>query len=417
MDNTTPPVLEEKSPAEERGLFGSLLRGDKVIWAIFFILCFISIIELFSASSMIAHKSASYFSPMTSHITHLLLGFGVLLVVSNIPYRFFKVIPFIVGPLTVIALIYLLAFGEKTNDAARSFNIGGFPLQPSEFAKLVLIIYVSFILSMYQEEEGSSRMPFQLIMFAVLLICLAIFPENVSTSIMIGFVCFLLMIIGRIEWKYLLGLISIILIFAATIYITVPLMPKNWTDTGLLHRIDMAINRIKIHQGETTFPKTAFEISDEDHQVYHAKMAIANGGIKPFGTFPGNSVERDFLPLAFSDFIFAIIIEEMGIPGAVFVMLLYLFLVMRAGVIARKCKRSFPALLILGCALMITVQALVNMAVAVNLIPVTGQPLPLISKGGSSILITCIFIGMMLSISRFAVDEEELNSELDNEKK
>ena len=144
-------------------------------------------------------------------------------------------------------------------------------------------------------------------------------------------------------------------------------------------------------------------------------MAIANGGIKPFGTFPGNSVERDFLPLAFSDFIFAIIIEEMGLPGAIVVMLLYLFLVMRAGVIARKCKRSFPALLILGCALMIAVQALVNMAVAVHLIPVTGQPLPLISKGGSSILITCIFIGIMLSISRFAVDEEELNSELDNE--
>lgn len=390
-----------------------LIKGDKAIWTIFFFLCLFSVMELYSASSMIAHKSASYFSPLTSHATHLLLGFGVLLILSNMPYRFFKVIPVFFGPLTLLMLIYLLLFGDKVNDAARAITILGFPLQPSEVAKICLVIYVAHTLSNYDYTDKERRFStFLYIIIPVGVFCLFILPENLSQAALIGLVCFLMMIIGRIDWRHLASFTIGTIVFMAMSYL---LIVNFFPNSGVGHRIETWENRFENASEKTEFPRTAFEIPSDKHQVYHAKMAIANGGMSPIGVLPGNSIERDFLPLAFSDFIFAIIIEETGLIGALLVMALYIYLIMRAFIIARKCRKAFPAFLIMGSALMIVIQALVNMSVAVNLIPVTGQPLPLISKGGSSILVTCAFIGMMLSVSRWAVDETELNSDFDDE--
>lgn len=392
-------------------LLKTLLRGDKVIWAIFFLLCGISIIELYSASSLIAHKSSNYISPMTSHFTHLLIGFGVLLITSNIKPNYFKVLSVLLGPLSLILLIWLMVFGEKVNDAARAINFMGLQVQPSEMAKLSVIIYVAFILANTQREKGPSITTFKIIISVVGVFCVFILPENFSTAALLGLVCFFMMFIGRIHWKPLVGVLLAGSLFCIAIYFTAPHLPDN----RLTHRFKTWRERIDKPSLDLKPLKNAFEIPDDDLQVVHAKMAIANGAFKP--TFPGNGIEREFLPLAFSDFIFSIILEETGIFGGLFVMALYLLLLARASIIANRCNNAYPAMLIFGSALMITTQALVNMAVAVNLIPVTGQPLPLISKGGSSIITTCIFIGIMLSVSRFAINEDELNNELKKNEK
>ena len=195
-------------------------------------------------------------------------------------------------------------------------------------------------------------------------------------------------------------MVGIIILVGGLIYLIVPHLPKEWT---LFDRVTTWENRVDQFLHGSEIPEYEVKTVDGNYQVHHARMAIANGGV--FGKFWGNSRERDFLPQAYSDFIYAIIIEEMGYIGGIFVMFLYISLLIRAGMIAKKCTRAFPAFLILGIALMIVFQAIINMAVAVGLIPVTGQPLPLISRGGTSTIITCLYFGIMLSISRYATIE------------
>ena len=231
-------------------------------------------------------------------------------------------------------------------------------------------------------------------------------PENGSTAALLFGVVFLMMVIGRIPWKQLGMLIGVSLlllsIFGGIIMVT---PASKYRDLPMMHRVETWQNRIKGHfENKEAVPAAKFDI-DKDAQIAHANIAIATSHV--IGKMPGNSVQRDFLSQAFSDFIFAIIIEELGLLGGAFIVMLYLWLLIRAGKIAKRCEKTFPAFLIMGIAMLLVAQAMLNMMVAVGLFPVTGQPLPLISKGGTSTLINCAYIGMMLSVSRYVADKEE----------
>ena len=378
----------------------SIPKGDKYIWGIYFVLCIISILEIYSASSTLTYKIQDYFAPTVRHALFLFCGTIGVLIIQNIHYKWFKGVGLLLLLISFILLIYALVAGQVVNDAKRWISFFGISLQPSEFAKLGMVIFTAFILANKQQPNGVEKNTFTIISCTAGVFCLLIFPENFSTAFLLASVIFCMMLIGRVELKKLFGMVGIIILVGGLIYLIVPHLPKEWT---LFDHVTTWENRVDQFLHGSEIPEYEVKTVDGNYQVHHARMAIANGGV--FGKFWGNSRERDFLPQAYSDFIYAIIIEEMGYIGGIFVMFLYISLLIRAGMIAKKCTRAFPAFLILGIALMIVFQAIINMAVAVGLIPVTGQPLPLISRGGTSTIITCLYFGIMLSISRYATIE------------
>ena len=252
-------------------------------------------------------------------------------------------------------------------------------------------------------KTGPVRKPFKRIMIITGVVCLLIAPENLSTAALLFGVVFLMMFIGRVAIKKLLILAGA-LAGVAIIGVAFLVLTKN-SDLPFLHRFDTWRARIEKFTDDTEVPAAKFDI-DKDAQIAHARIAVATSNV--VGRGPGNSVQRDFLSQAFSDFIFAIIVEELGLIGGAFVVFLYVCLLIRVGRIAKKCDRTFPAFLIIGIALLLVSQAVFNMMVAVGLAPVTGQPLPLISKGGTSTLINCAYIGMILSVSRYTAKLEEI---------
>lgn len=377
----------------EFGLFGKAFRGDKVIWCVFIILCFISLLEVFSATSTIAYKQQSHWGPMLRHGVFLLFGFSLVMFMQRIPPRFFSV--FVFGLLlSVLLLIITKSTGAEVNGAQRWLGIGAFTIQPSEFAKISAVGAVAFFLSRMTDQNKD--LYFKIIVVGLAVVCLLIALENLSTAVLLGLVCFLMMFIGKVEIKKL-ALIVAIGIGAILLAVGIlALLPDSTTDN--LGRVGTWKARLDRHSGENEqeLDISTYKITDENYQVTHAKIAIANGGI---AGFPGSGTQRDFLPQAYSDFIFAIILEEMGLFGGLVVIMLYVILMIRCGILARRSEKKFPKYLILGCGLMLTIQALINMAVAVNMIPVTGQPLPLLSRGGTSTIITCAYFGIILACS------------------
>lgn len=387
-------------------LANKLFRGDRVIWVIFMFLCLISVVEVFSATSTLIYKNANHWGPIVRHASFLLAGFVCVLVIHNVPYKYLSVFTILL-PVSLVMLIVTPMFGVMENDAHRWLRIFGFQFQPSEFAKLSSIVYIAFLLS--RRPAMTNAQVFKWIMWGVGGICLFILPENFSTAFMLFGVCFLLMFIGEIPIGYLLKTAGLLLIVLVAMVGIVLFAPKDVLKY-LPDRVTTWQARMERHFGSEADEPTedgTYKITDDNYQEAHAKIAIARGGV--LGRMPGHGQQRDFLPQAYSDFIYAIIIEEMGVAGGVFVLFLYIFLLVRVGIIARKCEKSFPKYLVLGCGLLIVVQALANMAVAVGLVPVTGQPLPLISRGGTSTMLTCIYFGIILSVSRFAagMGEEE----------
>lgn len=385
----------------------SIFKGDKVIWIIFLFLCVISIIEVFSAASTLTYKTGDHWAPITQHSIFLLFGAGIVVLCHSIPYKWFQVFPLFLLPVSVILLAFVTVMGAVTGDyvngAARWMTFFGIQFQPSELAKMAVIIAVSFILSKGQSEEGANRNAFKYIMIITGLICLLIAPENLSTAALLFGVVVLMMIIGRIPWKKLFKLFGY-LSLGATIIVGLSFVVPKEAKIPFLHRVPTWVNRVVNFADNEEVPASKFDM-DKDAQEGHARIAIATSSL--VGKGPGNSVERDFLSQAFSDFIFAIIIEELGLLGGGFVVILYIWLLIRAGKIAQKCNRTFPCFLVMGIALLLVSQALFNMLVAVGIVPVTGQPLPLISKGGTSTLVNCAYIGMILSISRYTARLEE----------
>lgn len=396
---------------------GNIFKGDKVIWMVFFLLCMISLIEVFSASSGLTYKSNDYISPIAKHGGTMLVGFFATLIVTNIPCRFFKLLTPFALLFSLITLVWVLFAGEQVNGANRTL----FGFQPSEIAKGALILAEAQILSTLQTDSGADRVAFKYIMILTFIICFLIGVENLSTAAMLFGVVFIMMFIGRVPYKPLawtagigvaaaVFLISMILLIGGDVEAekNSNLHAKEQTEVKkqerssigkIFHRAATWKGRILKFASNDEIPPSQFDL-DKDAQVGHANIAIVSSNIKGVG--PGNSVERDFLSQAFSDFIYAIIIEEMGIFGAFGVALLYVILLFHTGSIANNCENSFPALLAMGLAMLLVTQAVFNMLVAVGLAPVTGQPLPLISKGGTSTIINCIYIGAILSISRTA---------------
>jgi cell division protein FtsW len=397
---------------------GNIFKGDKVIWMVFFFLCMISIVEVFSASSNLTYKSQNYMGPIVFHTVTIILGAVVAVVTLNIPCRYFKLMTPFLLIITVILLLWVLATGEKTGDASRWINIFGLTFQPSEIAKGTVVLATAQILSAMQRENGADKKAFKYILCIVAPIAMLIMVENLSTAALLCSVVFLMMFIGRVPLIQLgkllgvvvgLALVGLLLIMAVgndsnvvvdkakTEQVSTP--KEKGKLEKILHRADTWKSRIKKFSNKEVITPDQYDL-DKDAQVAHANIAIVSSNI--IGKGPGQSVERDFLSQAFSDFIFAIIIEELGIIGASFVVLLYIVLLYRTARIASRCENNFPAFLAMGLALLLVIQAAFNMLVAVGIAPVTGQPLPLISKGGTSTIINCAYIGVILSVSRSA---------------
>jgi len=383
-----------------------IFKGDKVIWVIFFFLCIISLVEVFSAASTLAYKSGSFWSPFVKQAIFLGIGTLIVIGVHNIPCRFFKVIPIFFLPVCGVLLLITSFFGGATNDAARWIEFGFLRFQPSEIAKGAVITAVALILARMQRKDGADPRAFKYIMWIVGIFFCLIFTENLSTAALLFGVVFLMMFIGRVPLLLLgklVGLLLGILLFIVFIVKVVPEDSSIFNFPGF-HRLSTWKARLEKHGNDKELTAAEFDV-EHNAQVAHANIAIASSRIS--GKGPGNSIERDFLSQAYSDFIFAIVIEELGIFGALGVVLLYVWLLFRAGRIASRCERNFPAFLAMGLALLLVSQAVLNMMVATGLFPVTGQPLPLISRGGTSTLITCTYIGMMLSVSRYARSAKE----------
>lgn len=391
-------------------LIKDLFKGDKVIWIIFLFLCLISVVEVFSAASTLTYKSGDHWGPITQHCVILMVGVCVVVLIHNIPCKWFKVFPLFLLPISVVLLIFVMAMGfitgDRINGAARWMTFFGVQFQPSELAKMAVIISTAFILSKFQGEDGADPRAFKYIMGITGLVFLLIAPENGSTAALLFGVVVLMMFVGRVPWRQmfkLLGTVAILITFFVSVVLVMPTQKLN--KVPMMHRVETWQNRIKgFFEDKEAVPAAKYD-TDKDAQIAHANIAIASSNI--IGKMPGNSVQRDFLSQAFSDFIFAIVIEELGLLGGAFVVILYIWLLMRAGKIARKCDKRFPSFLVMGIALLLVSQAMLNMMVAVGLFPVTGQPLPLISKGGTSTLINCAYIGMILSVSRYVAELEE----------
>ena len=398
----------------------NIFKGEKVIWMVFFFLCIISIIEVFSASSGLTYKSGSYIAPMMKHIGLLMVGIVAMIVTLNVDCKYFKMVTPVLLLVSLAMLLWVLAAGQSTNNAQRWMSIAGIQFQPSEFGKAAVVFMTAQVLSAMQTEQGADNRAFKYIMWLSAPYIALIFFENFSTAALLSMVVYLMMFLGRVPLKQLGKLAGVVSLVAAVAFAGVMLLghvqpeqsskaslteqvepqkEKKGKIERLFHRADTWKSRVnKFINGKKVAPE---EVDlDKDAQVAHANIAIVSSNI--VGRGPGNSVERDFLSQAFSDFIYAIIIEEMGLVGAFFVAFLYMVILYRAGVIARRCENNFPALLAMGIALLLVIQAVFNMCVAVGIVPVTGQPLPLISKGGTSTILNCIYLGVILSISRSA---------------
>jgi len=391
-------------------LLKKYFKGDTIVWLVFVALVILSAIEMFSASSTLAYKAADHTAPMLRHVTFLIGGAVIVFFVHFIPYKIIRILSYLGLFLSFFLLIYVLFKGKSENDASRWLVILGVQFQPSEFAKLSVIIVAADLISRIKDTAENEWMYFRNTIIMLGTITVLIMLENLSTALILFTVVFIMMYIGRISWKYLLSLAGIV-IFAGVIgYGAVKVIPKD-NMPAMFDRAYTWVARIeRKFVGDNENAATKYVITDENRQEQHGRIAMARGGV--LGVFPGNSVERDFLPQAYSDFIYAIIVEEMGLIGGVFVMFLYLILLFRAGRIATKCTTVFPALLVIGLSLMIVTQALVSMVVSSGAGPVTGQPLPLISRGGTSILITSVYFAIILGITRQVRNEIALNPEV-----
>lgn len=379
----------------------SLFEGDRVIWMILFFLFVISVIEVYSASSNMSYKTGYYWKPILQHASYFLVGVMATILIHKIHCRYFKLVPLIGFPVSVILLLVAM-FTEKVNNASRWLEVGGVGFQPSEIAKGVLVVATAMILSSMRDEVGAQRRAFKWILVIAVPICGLIVPENFSTAAMTFLVVMMMMFVGGVPWKQLGGLLGVIVIAGALLFTFLRFAPDSTIgsvgELPLMHRVPTWADRLRDHD-DSSVSAADYDIT-KNPQVTHAKIAIATCNV--VGRGPGNSVQRDFLPQSFSDFIYAIVIEELGLGGGVFVMFLYIVLLFRSARIASRCDRNFPAFLVMGLSLMLVTQALINMAVAVGVFPVTGQPLPLVSKGGTSTMINCVYLGMILSVSRSA---------------
>ncbi|MFO8147828.1 MAG: FtsW/RodA/SpoVE family cell cycle protein [Bacteroidota bacterium] len=376
------------------------IKGDKVIWATTALLAIFSFLPVYSSSSNIAYLygDGSTFNYLVVHFFHLLLGFCLLFAVHKIPYHYFKGLAILLLPVVIILLIYTIAQGTtiEGSNASRWIQIPvvGVTFQSSTLASVVLMTYVARYLTRIKDRTVTfteTLLPLWMPVFVVLALIL---PANFSTTAIIFTMVIVLVFLGGYPLKYIGIIVGAGLLLLSIFVLTAKAFP------GLLpNRVDTWTSRIENFSND--------EDTEADYQIEKAKIAIARGGIAGAGI--GKSIQRNFLPQSSSDFIFAIIVEEMGLIGGFGVMLAYLMLLFRIVIVATKANSVFGKLLVMGVGIPIVFQAMVNMAVAVELFPVTGQTLPMVSSGGTSIWMTCLALGIVLSVS--AKREEQKLSE------
>ena len=373
------------------------IKGDRIIWAVVLILLVISLLSVYSSTGSLAYqyRSGNTFYYLFRQLKFILLGLLVIFFIHLIPYRVFSRVSVFALYLAVPLLLFTLMAGASYNEASRWLQIPGtgLTIQPSDFAKVALIMYVAKVLSVNQNNIRDFKGVFMKLAAAIAMICLLILPANLSTAVILFITASTLLFVGRIPVKYLLlmvltGMVALSLFVAVALAINKEGRISTWK-----HRIEAYMD------GE-----------GDSYQADQAKVAIVQGGL--FGKGPGNSTQRNLLPHPYSDFIYAIIIEEYGtVIGGVLVLALYLWLFFRAGLIIRQSRSTYGAFLAFGLSMGLVLQAFVNMAVAVGLLPVTGQTLPLVSMGGSSILFTSLAAGMILSVSWGSMEEQKAETE------
>lgn len=382
------------------------LRGDKGIWAIVFLLALISFLPVYSASTNLVYVigKGSTLGYLIKHLGHLFLGFTIIYLVHKVPYHYFRALSIFGIPIVMVLLLYTLYQGTTIDGANASrwirIPLVGIGFQTSTFAFTVLMVYVARYLAKIDGKEITFKKSFLELWLPVFGVLILILPANFSTAALIFTMVCMLVYIGHYPLKYLGGIIALGLIFL-TFFV---LITKAFPD-AMPNRVKTWENRIERFFDDTPNP-------DDNYQIEKAKIAIASGGIKGLG--PGKSVQKNFLPQSSSDFIFAIIVEEYGLIGAIGILFLYMLLFIRFIINAHKATTLFGKLLIIGLGFPIIFQALINMMVAVELLPVTGQTLPLISAGGTSIWMTCAAVGIILSVTK---KEEEIALDLEEKAK
>jgi len=373
--------------------FLNRIKGDKVIWAVVILLSLLSFLAVYSSTGTLAYRyhggNTEYY--MLKHTIILMLGLLLMYFAHLVKYtyysRIFQVALYIAVPLLAVTLLFGLNLNEAKRVLQLPFNL---TFQTSDLAKITLIIYLARILSKKQGEINDFKSAFYSLMLPILIVTGLILPENLSTAALLFTTCLVLIFIGRVKMKYILSMLGIGLAAMLLVLGVLALMPSE--KQGRLSTWKSRVEGFANGEHETNY------------QTEQAKIAIATGGI--LGKMPGNSTQRNFLPHPYSDFIFAIIVEEYGVIGGAFVVLLYMILFFRAVRIVTQASGTFGAFLTFGVAFSLVLQAMINMGVAVNLLPVTGQPLPLVSMGGTSIWFTSLAIGIILSVSK-EVDERK----------
>lgn len=374
--------------------FSDHIKGDRVVWVIVLILSLVSIVSVYSSTGSLAFRyqggNTEYY--VLKHFLTVLTGLFIMYLIHRVKYTYFSRIAQLLFMLSVPLLLFTLVKGNNVNEAARWLTIPfiGISFQSSDLAKLAVILFLARSLALKQDKIDDLRGSFIPVMWPIFLVTLLIFPANLSTAVLVFGTSLIIMFIGRVPVKFIGGSLLIMIVVGLIAVLIIMQAPGKGRTGTWAKRIE-------------TFTSGGGDDQD-DYQALQSKIAIANGGIT--GRMPGNSTQRNFLPHPYSDFIYALIVEELGLIGGIFIMLLYLILLYRGIRIATRSPGSFGAFLSIGLTILIVFQALINMGVAVNLLPVTGQPLPLVSMGGTSIWFTCISLGIILSVSRSNEEEK-----------
>lgn len=394
-------------------LLGNSKHIDKPFWIIFIFLIAISSIVFFSASSFLSYKAGNPLGPVAKQMTFMAIGIVAAYFIQYIPTWMLRLIGYAMLGISIICLYLILIpkspFAVSANEATRWFRLGPLSFQPSELAKLSLIIVIADLLARIKNAEDGKKYFFITLGVAGITI-FPILVGNFSTAALIALIVVFMWFLSNVPGKYILSTlgIGVVVLVSGFFIVKYGYIEKDKKLKGPFARAVTWVNRVDEMFKEKNTSEAEFQITDYNRQRSIAKIAIMRGGRSPLGVLPGNSLERDFLPLAFADYIFAIYVEETGIIGVIVLILLYLAILFRACYASNKYEDYTAMLMVMGLALMLTCQALISMAVAVGIGPVTGQPLPLISMGGTSMTITCIYFGIMMAVAR---EQNELKAQ------
>ncbi len=390
----------------KKGWFINAFKGDRSIWALVLLFMIYSLLAVYSSSAALAFTKhdGNYGYFLRTQFMMLAFGLAIIIITLHLPYRIYSSLAGLFLVISVALLVLTLFIGVRVNEATRWIVIPGtgFRLQTSDLAKVALVVYLARALAQYQHELKNFTLVTKVFMVPIAIVCALILSENLSTAMMIFGICMIILFIGRVPFKFLAAYVGLAIVAVVLFALALSIISPN-------------SNRVTVWKNRIEHYVKGGGSEDEDYQSNQAKIAISTGGL--IGKAPGKSTQRNILPQSNSDFIFAIIIEEYGLVfGAIPIILAYMILLFRGIAIAKKCETAFPAFLVLGLVVMIVVQAMLNMLVAVGLFPVTGQTLPMISWGRTSVLVMSFSIGAILSVSRVVIARTK-NEELpDGEK-